>query len=463
MRTPLGALGAVLLGLVIVAALVAPILLGDAARRENLDALQQGASAAHPFGTDASGRDIFARTLVAARLSLGLALLAATLGVAGGILLGLLPSLLPARLGRIVTAVTDIAIAFPGLLLALFFAVIFGVGMTGAVLAIAVAVTPTFARLTHTLASSVAKLDYVAAAQAAGVGRASILRRHVLRNIGDPLVVNATIVAGDALLAFSALSFLGIGVQAPRYDWGRIFNDGLPYLYSNPMAAVGPGLAILVTGLAFNLLGEAAAHVMSVRTSSPLRRARPGAQTLDMSSASRHDEERSQARVDGEPALVLDVRGLDVVYRSGQDELRPVRGISFHIRRGEAVGLVGESGSGKSTTAMAVARLLDHPALVTARRVSFAGTELSTLTAKRQRAFLAQRLAVVFQDPMSSFNPSQRMGTSSRSRPDTTRDSRGALRGAGPSGDSRASASGTRLAAPSSCRTSSRAGCDSAP
>lgn len=400
LRTPLGGVGGVLLLLLVATAILAPMLLGNAATSENIDALQQAPSPEHPFGTDALGRDILSRTLVATRLSLSLSLLAAALGVASGVVIGVLPLLLPGWLGRLVTAATDIAIAFPGLLLALFFAVVFGIGMTGAVLAIAVAIAPFFGRLTYTLASSVAGLDYVAAARVSGVGRLRVLARHVLRNIGDPLLVNATIVAGDALLAFSALSFLGIGVQAPQYDWGRIFNEGLPFLYTNPMAALGPGIAILVAGLALNLLGEAAAQVVGVRAASPMRRrGRTQALTPEMKARAQDDQ------------VVLAVRKLRVDLGHGLATLTPVRGISFDIRRGECVALVGESGSGKSMTAMAVSQLLEDPARISADRLDFAGTPLTGDGAREIRHALRRRLAIVFQDPMSSFNPSQRMGT----------------------------------------------------
>jgi peptide/nickel transport system permease protein len=214
-RTPVGACSAVLLAGVVLLAVLAPLLWGDAAAAIDTDAIGQGPSGAHWFGTDSLGRDLFFRTLVATRLSVGLAVLATAIGVGAGVVLGTLPSVLPRWAGRLLTAAVNVAVAFPGLLLALFLAVIFGVGTHGAVLAIAFAVAPAFARLVQTLSASVAGRDYIAAARVSGVGRMRLLARHVLPNIGEPLVVNATIGAGSALLAFAGLSFLGIGVQAP--------------------------------------------------------------------------------------------------------------------------------------------------------------------------------------------------------------------------------------------------------
>ena len=125
---------------------------------------------------------------------------------------------------------------------------------------------PTFARLTQTLVAGVAARDYVAVARTIGVGRVRILLRHVLPNISEPLVVNATIGAGGALLAFAGLSFLGLGVQSPSYDWGRLLYDGIGAIYVNPAAALAPGIAVLVAGLAFNLFGESVAKGLGIGT-----------------------------------------------------------------------------------------------------------------------------------------------------------------------------------------------------
>ena len=150
-------------------------------------------------------------------------------------------------------------------MLALFFAIIFGAGPTGAMLALGLAIAPGFARLTQTLAASVAGRDFVAAARTLGIGRFRTLSRHLLPNMAEPLIVNGTLGAGGVLLAFAALSFLGLGVQLPAYDWGRLLGEGLNKIYVNPLAALAPGLAVLLAGLAFNLTGEASAQLAGHR------------------------------------------------------------------------------------------------------------------------------------------------------------------------------------------------------
>ena len=236
----------------------------------------QGPSARHWLGTNNLGQDVFYRVLVATRLSVGLALAATAIGVACGLVLGTAPLIVGRRAGRVVTSVINVAVAFPALLLALFFAVIFGVGARGALLAIGFASAPAFARLVRTLSASVAGLDYIAAARIAGVSRFRLLTRHVLPNIGETLIVNATIAAGDALLSFAGLSFLGLGVQAPSYDWGQLLNDGLQGIYTRPAAALAPGVAVVVAGLAFNLFGEALAAGLGVSSAPRQAPLRPG-------------------------------------------------------------------------------------------------------------------------------------------------------------------------------------------
>ncbi|GAA3584863.1 dipeptide/oligopeptide/nickel ABC transporter permease/ATP-binding protein [Amycolatopsis ultiminotia] len=397
LRTPVGGFSAALLVLVIALAVLGPILWHDRAFSFDLDALGEGPSARHWAGTDELGRDIFYRVLVATRLSVVLALLATLLGVVSGLVLGTLPSVLPRPVGRLVTAAVNVAVAFPSLLLVLFFSVIFGVGTQGAVLAVGLAVAPSFARLAQTMAASIAGRDFVAAARVCGVGRIRLLLRHILPNIGEPLVVNATIAAGSALLSFSGLSFLGIGVQAPDYDWGRLLNDGLNGIYVNPAAALAPGLAVVLAGLAFNLTGEAVAGVVGVRTRATHPAAAP-APVARAAAAEDHDD------------AVLVVDNLQVAFPGRGGWTVPVRGVSFTVRPGEAIGVVGESGSGKSLTGLAVSRLIEAPGVVTADRLEFAGKSLLGTPERELRGLLGTSLAMVFQDPMTSFNPTRRIG-----------------------------------------------------
>ncbi|GAB2856787.1 dipeptide/oligopeptide/nickel ABC transporter permease/ATP-binding protein [Actinoallomurus bryophytorum] len=400
LRTPVGAAAAALLAAVLLLALLAPLLWSARANAVHTDLITRGSSAAHWMGTDNLGRDIFFRVLVATRLSVELALLATVIGVVAGLLLGTASLSLGARAGRLVTAVVNIAVAFPGLLLALFFAVIFGTGTKGAVLAIGLAIAPGFARLTQTLVATTSGRDFVAAARVAGVGRFRLLVRHVLPNIGEPLVVNATIAAGGALLAFAGLSFLGIGVRAPDYDWGRLLGEGLSGIYVHPGGALAPGVAVVVAGLAFNLFGEAIAKGIGQRTAVE-RRVRPTAAGPAVAPT-------RPVAAGEDPVLV--VEGLRVAFPGPYGPVTPVRGVDLALRRGEAAGIVGESGAGKSLTALAIAQLIEEPGQVHADRLEFLGEDLLGASARTKRHLLGTSLAMVFQDPMTSFNPARRIG-----------------------------------------------------
>ncbi|MDR1387409.1 MAG: dipeptide/oligopeptide/nickel ABC transporter permease/ATP-binding protein [Propionibacteriaceae bacterium] len=407
LRTPLGASAAILLGLVLLTALLAPLLWSGRAEAIDTSNLLAGPSAQHWIGTDALGRDLFCRVLVATRLSVLLALAATGLSVGVGLALGAAPVWLGPVAGQAVVWFIGAAVAFPGLLLALFFAVIFGASQTGAVCAIGLAGAPSFARLCHTLIAGVMGRDFVAAARVGGISRGRILFRHVLPNVAEPLVVQATMGAGGVLLSFAGLSFLGLGVKAPAYDWGRLMNEGLSGIFIHPLAALGPGLAVVLAGLAFNLTGEAAARSLGlaaqggyVAGSLPARSARSG---------------RTAARPPAPPPApaqreILTVEGLRVFFPGPDGPLQPVRGVSFSVAAGQALGLVGESGSGKSLTALAVAQLIEAPGQVEAGRLSFCGADLLADGPRLWRHLLGTSMAMVFQDPMTSLNPTMRVG-----------------------------------------------------
>ncbi|TDD00866.1 dipeptide/oligopeptide/nickel ABC transporter permease/ATP-binding protein [Nonomuraea deserti] len=379
--------GAVIVALMAALAVAGPIVWGDAAERIDAGAILQGASAEHPLGTDNLGRDLLARVLVAGRFSLALALAATLIGAVAGILLGTLPSVLPRRAARLATGTVNALVAFPGLLLAMFTAVVAGLGARGAVLGIGAAIAPGFARLTQTLAATVAGADYVSAARMLGVPRRRILSRHVLPNIAEPLILNLTQALGGALLGLAGMSFLGLGVQPPSFDWGRLLFDGFSRIYVTPEVALGPAAAVALAGIGFNLLGDALARAAARTT---VRKAEePPAPPAEP------DEP--------DPGAVLDVRDLTVTFPGGSN---PVRGLSLTVAPGEVVGLVGESGSGKSLTAAAIGGLVPYPGKVTYGRLHLGGRDVATLSDKE----LGTALAMVFQDPLAALNPALKVG-----------------------------------------------------
>jgi oligopeptide/dipeptide ABC transporter ATP-binding protein len=300
----------------------------------------------------------------------------------------------------VITGAINLAVAFPTLLLAIFVASVVGLGARGAVIGIAAAVAPYFARLTQTLAASVAGSDYVAAARVLGVGRIRLAVRHVLPNVAEPLLLTFMLTIGDALIALAGLSFLGLGVQLPSYDWGEMLNEGLNRIYVTPIVVVGPAVAIVLAALSFNLLGETLARGARRQGPAPRRK------KLQRVAAPPDPREPVETPEGGRPP-VLEVQHLTVSFPGGSV---PVRDVSIVVEAGEIVGIVGESGSGKSLTAMAIADLLPARAESAWDRLLLFGQDLRSLGKTGQRKLLGRSLAIVYQDPMASLNPSLRLG-----------------------------------------------------
>ncbi|MFJ2779788.1 dipeptide/oligopeptide/nickel ABC transporter permease/ATP-binding protein [Kitasatospora sp. NPDC087315] len=407
-RSPMAWVTAAMLASLVVLALAGPLLWGAAADRPDPSAVLQGPSAAHPLGTDSLGRDLLARVLTATRPSLLLALAATAIGAGTGILLGASTAVVGRRTRRLLAGLINLLLAFPALLVAMFLAVVFGAGAGGATLALAVAGVPGFARLAQTLAAAVAGTDHLASARVLGLRRHRLLWRHVLPNIAEPLLLSATTAAGTSLVALSGLSFLGLGVQPPGYDWGQLLNQGLDRIYAQPLPALAPGLAILYAALTFQLLGEVLAGGVARRGPAPRAPRQPVAPSGP-----------------AEDGLVLQVEDLSVGLPTPDGVIRPVRGVSLSLRPGEIVGLVGESGSGKSLTALAIADLLPERALVSHRTLRLLGADLGAMTPAQREHHLATGLAMVFQNPATALNPSLRIATQLT---ETVRAHRGASR-----------------------------------
>ncbi|MBB5926333.1 dipeptide/oligopeptide/nickel ABC transporter permease/ATP-binding protein [Streptomyces echinatus] len=392
----MGVITLAMLGSLAVLAVAGAVVWGQQADRPDPSAVLRGPTAGHPLGTDRLGRDLLARLLAATWPSLLPAVAATLLGAAAGITLGALTAVVGGRAARLLGALINLLLAFPALLVAMFFAALFGAGAGGAVFALAVACAPGFARITQTLAAQVAGTDFMAAARVLGLRRHRLLLRHVLPHIAEPLMLNTAVAAGSALVALSGLSFLGLGVQPPSYDWGLMLSQGLDRIYTEPLPAVAPGIAIVYATVAFQLLGEMLAGAA-------VRQARPRPEEEPVAHAARADRPASTDHV-------LEVEDLRVVLPTADGVVRPVRGVTLTLRRGELVGLVGESGSGKSLAALAVADLLPDDARVTWTTHRFLGADAESLTREQRRRQLATGMALIFQNPASAFNPSLRLG-----------------------------------------------------
>ena len=216
----------------------------------------QAPTAAHWLGTDSLGRDIASQLLVGAQNSIVVGVLAVGIGLVAGVLLGCLASARRGWVEELVMRAADFTFAFPALLSAIMLGAIYGPGLVTGIVAIGIFNIPVFARITRGAANAVWSLDYVLAARAAGFGPARITLDHVLPNIASVLIVQATISFATAILAEAALSYLGLGTQPPQPSWGRMLNEAQAQLFQAPMLAVYPGVAIALSVLGLNLMGD---------------------------------------------------------------------------------------------------------------------------------------------------------------------------------------------------------------
>ncbi len=228
----------------------------------------------HPLGTDHLGRDVLSRLMEGARHTLSVAVFAVLLGACAGIFLGMAAGWSPGILDEVLMRAVDFIMGFPILLFAILIAAVFGPGMRNSLIAIALANVPVFARLVRGNMLSLREREFVVSARACGAGTGRILLVHLLPNLLSPLLIQGTISLGTAILADAGLSYLGLGVQPPHPSWGRMVYEARSFLALDPWLAVYPGLAIALSILGFNLLGDGLRDRFDPRRARRTRRAR---------------------------------------------------------------------------------------------------------------------------------------------------------------------------------------------
>jgi len=256
-RNPLTWPALVVLLALVVAAVFAPQLATHQPNRQDFLAILQPPSAEHWLGTDELGRDIYTRVLYGARISVTVALLAVGLGGLTGVLIGLFAGFFGGATDNVLMRIIDVLLAFPGILLAILIASTMGAGLTSIIVAVAAYSVPTFARIMRSSVLAVKSREFVEAARAAGSRNFNIMVRHIFLNSFTPVLVYATLLMGSAILTAAALSFLGVGINPPTAEWGAMISAGRSFMRQAPHIILGPGVAIFLTVLSFNILGDA--------------------------------------------------------------------------------------------------------------------------------------------------------------------------------------------------------------
>ena len=249
-------IGLVVVALFVGAALFAPWLAPFDPIETSWSAIRKAPSAAHWFGTDDIGRDVFSRIVWGTRASLLAGVVAVSIAVALGVPIGMTAGLVGGFVDALISRLTDAFLACPFLILAIALAAFLGPNLTNAMIAIGVSATPIFVRLTRAQVLNVKVEEYIEAARALGNSPFRIAWRHVLPNILAPVIVQSTLAIAAAIIAEASLSFLGLGQQPPAPSWGSMLNTAKNYVDNAPWMAIWPGLAIFLLVLSFNLLGD---------------------------------------------------------------------------------------------------------------------------------------------------------------------------------------------------------------
>ncbi|MGN1070481.1 MAG: ABC transporter permease [Candidatus Fimadaptatus sp.] len=242
--------------LMALAAIFADVLTPYGPYDSELSQVKAGPSWAHPFGCDENGRDILTRILYGARISLSVGIISVLISTIIGSAIGLISAYYGGKVDAILSRLMEMIQSFPSILLAIIFMSVFGRGIENAVIAIAVVSIPGPARIIRSSALSAKENDYVTSARAIGCSDARIMFKHILPNILAPIIVNATMSVSGAILSLASLGFLGLGVQPPTAEWGYMLSSGRNYIFSANHIITFPGIAIALTVLSFNLLGD---------------------------------------------------------------------------------------------------------------------------------------------------------------------------------------------------------------
>ena len=264
-KSPLAVLGLVIIGFLVVLAIFAPLLAPYSPTKMHLSERLSPPSSKYLFGTDDVGRDILSRVIYGSRISLRICTLVVGVTIGIGTILGIISGYWGGWLDELIMRISDVFLAFPALILAMAIAAALGPSLENVIIAMVAIWWPRYARVTRGQVLVLREIDYIVAARAVGVHNRRIIMRHILPNCISPVLVQATLDMGEVLLTAATLSFIGFGAQPPTPEWGAMISLGRNYLRDNWWYATFPGLAILLTVIGFNLLGDAARDILDPR------------------------------------------------------------------------------------------------------------------------------------------------------------------------------------------------------
>ncbi|MEO9129217.1 dipeptide/oligopeptide/nickel ABC transporter permease/ATP-binding protein [Gardnerella vaginalis] len=389
----------------------------------------QPPTGAHWFGTDNLGRDVFSRVMYGARYSLVIGLSSVLFALVMGAIIGAIAAVSRTWISELIMRLIDIVMSIPGIALAAVCLAILGQSMIGIIISIGVLYVPQIARIVRANIISEYGKDYVRAVIVSGARAPWILLKHVTRNIAAPVMVFTTLSVADAIVFEASLSFINAGIPEPTPTWGNILSSAKAgVIFGYWWQALFPGLAIMITVLCLNILSEGITDAMVAAPTAPVAK-----RAADADAARKEDRiltDPVAAYKEQHDALVESLAKLREAELKRTDRLQPtsteppvievkdlciqfprygsvnvVDHLSFSVRPGETMGLVGESGCGKSITSLAIMGLLDPKAKISGQ-ILFNGKDLVKLSPKEHNALRGHEIAMVYQDALSSLNPS---------------------------------------------------------
>jgi len=406
-RYPMASVAALYVAVLAAAAAAAALIAPDDPGFQDLSHVLARPSGGHLLGTDRLGRDVFSRLLFGARVTLLDVAIATAVFLLLGIPLGVAAGYRGRSLDRLVVQLADLLLAVPGIVVLLMVVAVFPGSDVATMVTLGVIGCPGLLRIVRGSTLAIRGELYVKAAQLSGLRTLAILRRHVLPRIAGPVIVQTTLFCATALLAESGLSFLGLTRPETRGpSWGNMVAEASSAMSQDPWLLVPTGAALVITVMAFGLIGDAvrdATMGSPGSTAAPLQR-----------ETRRRITEQSTATARDDQTPVLSVRGLTVTVGGGRAPVTVLRDVSFDVAAGEAVGIVGESGGGKTITARAVLGLLPAGGAVTAGSILFGGRDLISLGPKQLNRVRGAGIALISQDPANSLDPTFTVGSQLR-------------------------------------------------
>ncbi|WP_157007498.1 dipeptide ABC transporter ATP-binding protein [Agromyces laixinhei] len=411
-RRPQVVVCSAMLAVIIAAVALAPVIAPFPPLAQDLTAVLQGPSAAHPLGTDDLGRDILSRILYGGRSTLLGVAQALLVFLAVGISTGLIAGMARGWLDGFFTRGAEVLLSVPSFIVILVVLTIFPGSMTTAMISVGILTSPLLMRVVRGNTRLIRNELYVRSARSMGLSETQITVRHVLPRLAGPIIVQATIFAGAVIMIETGLGYLGFGESLPNPSWGNLITTASENLNLQPWLLVPTGGIIIITVLCFTLLGDGLRDTVAERwsgaTATPRRRRRRSPASAAPPSSTRNAHRRN----DPDPAAtgsMLRVTGLTVVADAPEGETPLIEDVTFDVRAGETLCLVGESGSGKSITALSILGLTRGPRI--ARGEVWAGdVELTSLPPEKLAAVRGTTFGYITQDPQPSLDPSKRVG-----------------------------------------------------